>query len=218
MGSIACAPGGRCYLTAYMTKYSGEIVYASANDGRTWTVDTFVTDEPDAMTCLNSSSCLAVGEIPPNGMGLAFPAASDATRDGWASSAARHPAHWRWLTSVACMSSSFCLAAGMHATGNAKEVLITRNFGNSWTAVPDDGLLPWAVSCPDATTCVVGGAPLNGSQYVAETVNGGRSWTKTTISKFPASAGMNTYSLDCPSPGHCVAIEYGSGPTVIVVS
>ena len=50
------------------------------------------------------------------------------------------------------------------------------------------------------------------------THDGGHSWVKTTISDFPAAASMNAYSLDCPSLGHCMAIEYGTGPAAIVVS
>jgi hypothetical protein len=53
---------------------------------------------------------------------------------------------------------------------------------------------------------------------VATTYDGGHSWTKTTISNLQAPTGMNTYSLDCPALGHCVALEYGSGPEAIVVS
>lgn len=217
--SVACLPGGTCYATAGMTKYSGALIYGSTNSGQTWTLDTVVGNEPDAMTCLGNSSCLAVGAIPPNGMGIVFPAASQATRDGWASSyAGSFPADWKSLTSTACMSLSLCYAAGANLNGNGEGVLATTNFGRTWAVAPDGGLMSWAVSCPTSSACVVGGASLNGAQYVAETIDGGHSWTKTTISTFPSADGMFTISLACPSLGHCVAIEIGSAGTVIAVS
>jgi hypothetical protein len=220
VGSIACVPaatGGICYLTAYLKKYSGQVVYTSANGGRAWTPGDIVSNEPTAMACLSSTSCLAVGETPYSS-GLVAPAASQATRDGWGSYVnGTFPASWYSLTSVACMSLSRCYAAGFDQTGNGYDMLTTTNFGKSWTKVPVP-VLPWAVSCPGTSTCVVGGSGPNWSQYVATTYDGGHSWVKTTISQFPASDDMNTYTLNCPSLGHCVAIEYGGGPSAIVVS
>jgi photosystem II stability/assembly factor-like uncharacterized protein len=219
VGSVACLPGGTCYVTAYMTKYSGELVYGSTNSGQTWTLDTVVGNEPDAMTCLDSSSCIAVGAIPPNGMALIFPAASQATRNGWASSSTgSFPAGWKSLENVACVSLSLCYAAGTDLNGDGEGILATTNFGKTWKAVSDGNLMSWAVSCPDSTTCVAGGSAPDWAQYVEETVDGGHSWTKTTISTFPSADNMFTISLACPSPGHCIAIEIGSGPTAIVVS
>jgi len=217
VGSVRCVPGGTCYAIAYMTKYSGVLVYGSANSGRSWTLATVLDDEPTAMTCLSASACLAVGSVPFTNA-LEGPAATDATRDGWASSTASHPAHWDSLTSVACTSLSLCYAPGFDTTGNGNDLLVTTNFGKSWTTASVPLLLPWAASCPDTTTCVIGGAGANWSQYVVTTHDGGHSWTKTTISDFPASDDMSMYSLTCPSLGHCVGFEVGLGPRAIVVS
>ena len=215
VASVACVSSGTCYATADMTKYSGELVYGSTNGGQTWTLDTVIDNEPDAMTCLSSSSCLAVGAIPPNGMGLEFPAASEATSDGWASSSTgTFPKNWDSLMGVSCLNRSLCYAGG--SDNEPSKVLATTNFGNSWRAVPDGKLgqlAPWAVSCVRGAMCV-----LSGSQAVAETVDGGHSWTSTRISNFPAQDDMFTISLSCPSLGHCVALEIGGGPTAIVVS
>lgn len=150
---------------------------------------------------------------------IVFPAASEATRDGWSSSfTGSFPSGWRSLQSVACASASLCYAGGTDLSGNGEGILATTNFGKTWKTVPDGGLMTWAVSCADGATCVAGGADPNWAQFVVKTADGGGSWTKTTISTFPSADGMFTISLACPSADHCVAIEIGSGPTVITVS
>jgi hypothetical protein len=217
--SAACLPGGTCYVMAGMTKYSGELVYGSTNSGQTWTLDTVVDNEPDAMTCLSTSSCVAVGAIPPNEDALEFPAASEATRSGWTSSfTGSFPADWKSLESVACASQSLCYAGGSDLNGNGEGILATTNFGKTWKTVSDGDLMTWAVSCADSSTCVAGGSGPNWAQYVEKTADGGGSWTKTTISAFPSADGMFAISLACPSADHCVAIEIGNASAAIVVS
>jgi photosystem II stability/assembly factor-like uncharacterized protein len=215
IGSVTCVPGGTCYLMAGMNKYSGELVYGSTDYGRTWTGRTLLSDEPDAMDCLSASACVADGEVPGTGA-LLFPAASETTRDGWTSwSAGKFPKNWDGLISVSCQSMSLCFAGGSDMNNEPGKVLRSTNFGATWQAVPDGKigqLSPWAVSCVPGAMCVV-----SGEQAVAKTVDGGRTWTSTTISKFPAADGTFTIDLACPSLGHCVAIEIG-GPSAIVVS
>jgi hypothetical protein len=219
IGSVACLPGGTCYVTAGMTKYSGELVYASTNSGQTWTLDTVVDNEPEAMTCLDTSSCVAVGAIPPNTDALIFPAASQATRDGWTSSfTGSFPAGWKSLESVACANLSLCYAGGFDLNGNGEGILATTNFGTTWKTVSDGDLMTYAVSCASGATCVAGGSGPDSAQYVEKTADDGGSWTKTTISAFPSADSMFTISLTCPSADDCVAIEIGSGPTAIAVS
>jgi hypothetical protein len=217
--SAACLPGGTCYVMAYMTKYSGELVYGSTNSGQSWALDTVVDKEPDAITCLDTSSCVAVGAIPPNGPGLQFPAASEATRSGWTSSfTGSVPAGWDSLEGVGCAGLSLCYAGGSDMNGNGEGILATTNFGKTWKTVSDGDLMTWTVTCADSTTCVAGGSGANWAQYVEKTADGGNTWTETTISTFPSADDMFTISLACPSADHCVAIEIGNGPTAIAVS
>jgi hypothetical protein len=211
IGSVACVPGGTCYATAFMKKYSGELVYGSANSGRTWSLDTVVDSEPDTMTCLSGSSCLAPGAVPTS-EGIVFPAASQATHDGWASSyTGSFPKGSSEPISVSCMSPSLCYAAGIGG-------LATTNFGKTWTALSIPGLDPSAVSCWSSTACVAGGSNPAAAQYVAQTVDGGHSWTRTAISAFPAADYMDTVALACPGPGRCIAVEGNGSQTAIVVS
>lgn len=213
--ALACLPGGTCYATAYMTKYSGELVYASSNDGESWRLMSSLDDEPAAMTCLSGAWCLAAGAVPQTQMGIVSPAATVATRTGWSSSytGAGIPSGWDSLTNVACLSTSLCYASGtdLSSADGGEDVLVSGNFGKTWQSVSADGLLAWSVSCAPGAMCVVGGDALDGSQYVIETVDG-RTWAKSTISSFPAADQMDTSALSCPSLGHCVAIEGSLNP------
>ncbi|MCW2933255.1 MAG: Ig family protein [Actinomycetia bacterium] len=217
--ALACAPGGTCYLFMSMTKYSNSVVFSSSNGGRTWKSGAWPDDAPVAMTCLNSSECLAVGSVPPTYGSIVWPMASLATRDGdsWTAAEAKG---WESATSVSCTGLSLCFAPAFDAVGaNGKDMLATTNFGKSWAKVSVPLELPWAVSCPGASTCVVGGSAANWAQQVATTYDGGHSWTTTTISDYPESDSMNMYALDCPALGHCAGIEYGdTGLSAIVVS
>ncbi len=208
--SDACLADGTCYVTAFMTKYSGALVYGSSDAGRKWTFDGVVDDEPDTMTCLSMSSCVAVGSTPVT-EGIVFPAASDATVDGWASSyTGKFPANALEPNSVSCMSASLCYAAGFG-------LVETTNFGKTWRAASVGLPQAEAVSCASSTVCV-GGSGSGPAQFVVYTTDGGHDWNKTTISTFPASDDTSVVGLACPSPGHCTAIEAGTGPTVLVVS
>ena len=65
-GPVACMPGGTCYVIANMTKYSGSVVYKSADAGRHWASVRYLTAEFSAMTCLNSSELRRGGVRPAN--------------------------------------------------------------------------------------------------------------------------------------------------------
>lgn len=212
VASLACLPSGRCYATAYMKKYSGELVYGTTNSGRTWAFDTVVDDEPDVMTCLSASLCLAGATVPVT-EGIYFPAASEATKDGWASSyTGSIPKDLGELTGVACMSQSRCYGAAFGV------LLLTTNFGRSWQRASAAGLGSFAVSCPTGTSCVTGGSSPGREQDVAETLDGGHTWIKTKISTFPAAGHPLITSIACPSFGHCIATEVTGDLTAIAVS
>jgi hypothetical protein len=217
--ALTCVKDGTCYLFVPMTKYSNSVLYASSNSGRTWTSLFWPDYSPDAVSCLDKNSCVAAGTAPAQNIGLLGPAATLSTRTGWAAWTASEPKNWESLSGVACASATLCLAPGFDQSGNGDGLLASTNFGKSWTKMTVPFFLPWSVSCPAASTCVIGGDATPGwAQQVATTYDGGHSWTKTTISSFPASDDMNTYWLDCPAFGHCIALEYGSGPEAIVVS
>jgi hypothetical protein len=217
--ALTCVKGGTCYLFAPMIKYSNFVLYSSSNSGKTWSAGAWPNYAPNAVTCLDKNNCIAAGSVPPTYGSIIWPAATLATRTAWAGYTASQPKNWKSLESVSCTSTALCLSAGFDAAGSGNDLLASTNFGKSWSKMTVPFFLPWSVSCPDVSTCVIGGdATPNWSQQVATTHDYGHTWKKTTISGFPAADDMNTYWLDCPALGHCVALEYGGGPTAIAVS
>lgn len=211
--TVACAAAGMCYAAADMTRYSGTLIYGSADGGQSWTFDSLSDNEVDAMTCVTSQDCIGVGSVPPTAGSIIWPAASQATTNGWASSSTgSFPRNWKSLTGVACLTASRCYATGSDLNNSGGTVLTSTNFGRTWTAADDGGLLSWAMACPTDTTCVFGGG-----QAVTTTTDGGHSWTTTTICSFPSSDYVFIFSLACASPGHCMAAEAGP-PSAIVAS
>jgi hypothetical protein len=216
--ALACAPGGACYLFTAMTKYSNSVVFSSSNGGRTWNSGAWPDDAPTAMTCLDSSHCLAVGSVPPTFGSIVWPMATLATSNSWDSWTTAQPKGWESATSVSCTGLSLCFAPAFDADGaSGNDILASTNFGKSWSKISVPLELPWEVSCPDASTCVVGGSAADWAQQIATTHDGGHSWTTTTISGYPKSDSMNMFALDCPALGHCAAIEYGSTSLFAIV-
>jgi hypothetical protein len=221
-GAAACVPNGTCYVIGAPVKWAGSVVYKSTDAGKHWSFARYLTDTFSAMTCLSASACVAVGMVPPTGCSICpitGAASAQVTRDGWfSSSAGRFPSGQDWLWSVSCLSTALCYA-GPEFNG---KVLRTTDFGKTWQYVPDGGLSPNAMSC-NIATCVLGG-----DQAVEATKDGGRTWTRTVISKYPwtyTGGGTNAtdiWGLACPAPGHCVATENGwdtkNDFTAIVVS
>jgi len=209
-GAAACVPNGTCYVVGSPVKWAGSVVYKSTDAGKHWAFAQYLSASFSAMTCLSANACVAVGMVPPTGCSICpitGTAAAQVTRDGWSSSSAgRFPSGQDWLWTVSCMSMALCYS-GPEFNGT---VLRTTDFGKTWQRVPDGGLSLNAASCANTTTCVLGG-----DQAVETTKDGGHSWTRTTISKYPwtyAGGGLNTtdiWGLACPAPGHCVATENG---------
>jgi photosystem II stability/assembly factor-like uncharacterized protein len=147
-----------------------------------------------------------VGSVPPTFGSIIWPAASQATGTSWASSSTgAFPKNWKSLTSVACLSPSLCYTAGSDLSGSGGTVLATTNFGKTWNAVASGNMTPWAMSCPTDKSCTFGGG-----QSVVTTINGGQSWTRTVISKYPSADAGFVISIACGSQDHCMASEIGN--------
>ncbi len=209
--AVACAPGGMCYAAAAMTRYSGTVIYGSADGGQSWAFESLPANSVNAMTCLTGTACIGVGSVPPTSGAIIWPAASQATSDGWASSSTgSFPRMWKSLTGVACLTASLCYAGGSDLNNDGGKVLATTNFGQTWSAVADGGIAPWSLSCPTSSTCTFGS-----EQSVSTTTDGGQTWARTTISRFPSSDYLNVVSLACAGPGQCMAVENGSMSAIV---
>ncbi|MDX3452014.1 YCF48-related protein [Streptomyces sp. ME02-8801-2C] len=211
---VTCVPTGTCFALATMTRYSGTLVYASHNHGRTWSYLTLNRGSLAAMACVTASACVAVG--PNVEIGRQPPPVAVSTTDGWASTTTGSlPNTWHGITGVSCASRSLCYAAGIGPQGKAAR---STDFGRTWRTVDGGGLtqIAWDTDCVASSTyCVLGGD----AQTVTATRDSGAHWSRTTVSGFPSSDDMNLFNVSCASRGHCVATEHGGyGKTAIVVS
>ena len=205
--SVACVAVG---TTGYNVSTSGFSSLAVRWNGRTWSVmrapPPYVND---AVSCVSSSVCIAVGEGAARWDGVRWTAERVPSPKG---SGVR-------LTSISCLSPRGCFAAGQaDATGNGVGVL-ERWDGTRWTvqraAVGEDLGLDSSsatVSCASASRCVaivrqvtfVDTEDPGTSTWFADVWNG-HVWSKRSA---PAA-----FSISCV-PGLCATI--GSGPPAVL--
>ncbi|MHB8263148.1 MAG: WD40/YVTN/BNR-like repeat-containing protein [Acidimicrobiales bacterium] len=118
------------------------------------------------------------------------------------------------LTSIACDSTSTCVAAG-HVTGastggGAGTAVYTTNGGASWalSSMPQNAFnLSGAVSCPSPEICFADGGGVggnSGSAGIDTSSNAGASWISQSI----PSGVSALLGLACPSPSTCFATGY----------
>jgi hypothetical protein len=116
------------------------------------------------------------------------------------------------LDQVSCSSPSFCMAVGSSDTSSGFESSVIETWnGTSWTLVTDppplagagDGSALSGVSCPTATTCVIGGFTDSATNTIKAVVLGwnGTTWTQQ---KFPADRTVSRVS--CATATSCTAL------------
>lgn len=114
---------------------------------------------------------------------------------------------WHWLNplpqgndlwSIACPTSSQCIAVGRHGT-----ILATTDGGHSWIERDSgtDGDL-FSIACPTVSLCYVTGAPPTATLLV--TGDGGSTWEH-----LPTARTLFVGAIACPGPRTC----YGVGGT-----
>jgi hypothetical protein len=182
----------------------------------------------DALSCFSASSCVAVGsytDASGDTDGELVTYASGATTAAEAplpAGAAADPEVS--ITSVACASSTSCVAVGTYRdTSNASQGLLLSDSGGSWTA--SEAPLPAgansgypvanlaSLSCPSPSSCTAVGTYYDSSYHSLPLLltDTSGSWAAAEA-PLPASAYSNpdAYfdSLSCPAAGSCVAAGY----------
>lgn len=114
------------------------------------------------------------------------------------------------VSPVSCApGTQFCLvvlgdSANITSGGNTGQaVLVTTDSGKSWTgyaSLPPD-IYPVAASCASASVCWVTGFK-RGRPMVAESTDGGRTWTDRTPSDWATLIG-STFAISCPTASTC---------------
>ncbi len=137
------------------------------------------------------------------------------------------------VTAISCPTVKVCWASGP-GSSDQPEVARTANGGKTWKlATPADWASasytwwPNSIDCVSASTCWLVGEGANNIQTpaVADTTNGGATWT--TFTNLPAvtpDANGDTYALNgisCTSALSCVAVggvNGGPGPAAVITT
>ena len=208
-GDLSCALPPSCYLSKNLSS-----VMRSTDGGASWTrVPGSLwqaiggPDFPawfDDMTCVRGSSvCAIVGTTSRNTFEFGE------TRDGGTTLhriAVLRDVRGKDGYLVSCATPQTCMVASPLRT----RVLTTIDGGARWAirSLPKEIEQVHAISCPTATECV---ALVVGSRHPAEllagtTLNGGMSWSMSTVAPDPDP--NSTASISCPSAAEC----YVDGP------
>ena len=167
-----------------------------------------------SLTCVTGGSCLVTGFTTTTaGHGQGAIVISDDGGATW--TAANVPAKTGLLQSTVCATVTSCVAAGTTSTTVSAivpakgEVLMSQDGGRTWTrshATPsiDD---VYGISCPSPRICAVVGTkwvghPAIGTGGVAQSRNGGNSFTAATTEYTP----LPLTSLACPNVRACIGV------------
>lgn len=139
---VACTSTSTCILVGGATEATSPkaVVLFSPHGGLGWNEATLPAGfaQMRAVSCPDSQHCLAIAD-PPTQPGATSPEGSEilATADGghtWSLEGPPGPAPLV-LTSISCVTSSECWAAGQSTTAPKGVVVQTTDGGTSWTAV-----------------------------------------------------------------------------------
>ncbi|NNN20976.1 MAG: cadherin-like domain-containing protein [Acidimicrobiales bacterium] len=206
---IAVVQGGSSNLPA--------IFYFSAFSNQSWTSlsQSNASDAIFGVSCIGSSSCIAVGSHTTNcGVGCpqSVPTSYQISLNPVSWTVHTTERHVTNISSVSCSSATHCVALGQKWNTNSLGAIAytTTDGGNSWqvSQLPSDVSVLNEITCLTDTNCVAVGSNMNGMGLVIKTVNGGASWSEATL---PAE--VNVISLSCPTASSCVAIGQDSSLT-----
>lgn len=230
LNSVACTAASACTAVAAVnTAASTWVTLAERWDGTGWRIQPTPTPPapPNAtggcgfddcrphgaaffgVDCAEASACTAVGaSVNAGGDPVGPPLAERWSGTGWRITPTPNPAAGAgWLNSVACASSTGCMAVGGSMSGTLAE---TWN-GSSWTVVPTktplspSGMRLTGVSCSSATACTAVGGSFD-TDTLAERWDG----TQWAIQQTPDLPGdpsdVILWSVDCPRPSPCIAV------------
>lgn len=137
------------------------------------------------------------------------------------------------VTSISCVSTSVCWAAGI-GEGGAGEVIESTDGGQTWTEkspafLADSGgtRMPNAIDCVSATTCWLAGIDqiTSDTPEVDETTDGGATWTAFTnlpaITKYNSIGTYGLNGISCTSALTCVVVgglNYPEGKAQVIAT
>jgi photosystem II stability/assembly factor-like uncharacterized protein len=213
LGSVMCTSPQTCVATGTTTAgtLASAIAATSSDGGSSWTTTLLLGGMvgPGAVSCGSVQSCVIVGGIPVgNNTREMIEQSSDGGRTWTASS--DQPGSVGGLRDVSCPSTGYCIAVGASPDGAAGAALVTTS-NSGWSSVP----LPSGqkslvlVACVASSHCVaVGGPPSDTQSTVLTTMDGGTTWTRSTLPQHPSpSVGpVTAQDISCPSTTRCIVV------------
>ncbi|MCL6105731.1 MAG: fibronectin type III domain-containing protein, partial [Actinobacteria bacterium] len=124
-----------------------------------------------------------------------------------------------FLFSVACPTSSVCIAVGTgYSSSNQLSPLMLESTdqGTTWQYVAlssfsIDNL--YGISCMSATNCIaVGVSSTAGAPEIIRTVDGGVSWQTVSVPTSPSFTNYTLFQVTCPNGLSCVGVGIEGGP------
>jgi hypothetical protein len=230
--SVSCGTADNCVAVGTVTTAGGEQPIAATYTGGAWTASTVPapTGEPDStlssVSCVGSTFCVAVGAESPTvtvtattvGAVNATPLIEQWNGSAWSVVPAPTTGE-TGLSSVSCVSASFCVATGIGVTSTAggKDVVVTTIVeqwnGSTWSAsrlTPPATVirLTPAVSCTSPVFCMITGTTADLGHKTLGLFGvewSGATWT-TTGAPSPGTTRAELLSgLSCVGPSLCMA-------------
>jgi hypothetical protein len=211
---VACASASDCVAVGSWAAHT----LIEQNTGSGWAIvsspDSSVGDLLNAVTCPNTSNCLAVG--------FSYAGIADQTLveqntgSGWAIvTSPNTPGGDNDLLGVTCVGASDCWAVGDVYNGSAFQTLVLQNAGSGWSLVssPNNGVNNSlsGVTCESSSDCWAVGQSATGTDVQALIEqNTGSGWSVVAS----ADSGQSDIlaAVSCPAAGDCLAVGlYGNG-------
>jgi len=169
------------------------------------------------VSCVTSSFCMATGSSNNGSHDQALAENWNGTAWSVVASPSTSPTQANVLTSVSCVTTSFCMATGYAFNGTVFQALAEQWNGTAWSmiAIPStstslDNELE-GVSCVTTSFCMGAGYASNGTadQALAEQWNG-EAWSMAAIPSTSSSQDNELYAVSCASTSFCAAVGEAS--------
>ena len=227
---VSCPSSSACYAVGQYTKKAGKwiILIEAWNEKEGWKVEEEIPN-PEAtqsfledISCSSASECTAVGwyqNAGPPETSKTLALRWNGTE--WSSQESENPtSNSIQLTSVSCVSSTFCMATGYYYY-ESKFVYtpLSESWdGTNWTieeAKPVEKKMNWlyGVSCTSSSACTaVGAEEVNATEHITKAmarVWSGTGWSTQTM---PEPNASSLADVSCTSSTECTAVGESATP------
>jgi hypothetical protein len=228
--AVSCAATGTCTAVGQFFDGTENRPLIDVLNGNKWTLQAaaFPAGAANAMlsgvSCTAASACVAVGNY---GLNDGTTAALAERWDGisWIEAAVPAPAGATWaaLSSVACESSTACIAVGNYSPdGGITTLTLAESWdGSAWTILASNNPAGASyasletVSCTAAVTCMAVGQSSDGNNAspLAE-IWDGTAWSLDSPPNPPGATGSTLHGVSCTSATVCMAVGLYPGASL----